>query len=179
MISVNAACLKSSHKGTIFVYSGLTGNDEPYILAFGICGGNEDYRTWNTFNALFARACLSVSFMEDSHAYSKCVFISDREKGLDKSLTKIFPRNQATNCVHDIKQNVKTWFGPNAAEMAFPIATAFLTIQEETLLEQLKPNQQVLMTIWIKNQWSNGAIHNGLHHGSYHHNSNYHPGMAW
>ena len=33
---------------------------------------------------------------------------------------------------------VKTWFGLNAAEMVFPIARAFLTIQEETLLEQLK-----------------------------------------
>ena len=41
------------------------------------------------------------------------------------------------NCVH-IKHNVRTWFGPNAAEMVFPIADAFLTIHEVTCLEQLK-----------------------------------------
>ena len=54
------------------------------------------------------------------------------------SLSEIFPRNHATNCVHHIKQNVKTKFGPKAAEMGFPIATAFSTIQEETSLSQLK-----------------------------------------
>ena len=54
------------------------------------------------------------------------------------SLSEIFPRYHATNCVHHIKQNVKTQFGLNAAEMVFPIAYAFSTIQEETLMEQLK-----------------------------------------
>ena len=107
-------------------------------MAFGIGGGNEDYRTWNIFNTLFAKACPSVSLVEDGHVYSKFVFFSDRDKGLDKSLSKIFSRNHATYCVHHIKQNVKTWFGLNAAEMVLPIATPFLTIQEETLLEQLK-----------------------------------------
>ena len=50
MISVDSAHLKSAYKGTIFIYSGLTGNDKAYILAIGISGGNEDWRTWNTFN---------------------------------------------------------------------------------------------------------------------------------
>ena len=102
VISVDASHLKSAYKGTILIYSVLTGN-ETYILTFGISGENEDYRTWNTFNTLFARACPSVSFAEDSHAYSTFVFISDRDKGLEKSLSKLFPRNHATNCVHHIK----------------------------------------------------------------------------
>ena len=66
------------------------------------------------------------------------MFISDRDKGLDKSLAKTFQRNHATNCVHHIKQNVKTWFGPKAAELVFPLGTAFLTIQEEMLSSQLQ-----------------------------------------
>ena len=44
MISVDATHLKSAYKGTIGIYSGLTGNDEAYILAFGSTGGNKDYR---------------------------------------------------------------------------------------------------------------------------------------
>ena len=33
---------------------------------------------------------------------------------------------------------MKTKFGPNAAQMVFPIAAAFLTIKEQTLSVQLK-----------------------------------------
>ena len=65
--------------------------------------------------------------------YLKFVFVLEGDKGLE-----VFPQNHATNCVHHIKQNVKTHFGPKAAEMVFPIATAFSTIQEEKFLEQLK-----------------------------------------
>ena len=83
IISVDAAHLNSAYKGMIFIYSGLTGNDEAYSLAFGVSDENEDYRTWNMFNTLFARACPTVSFVEDGHAYSKFVFVSDRDKGLD------------------------------------------------------------------------------------------------
>ena len=138
IISINVAHLKSAYQGTIFIYLGLTGNDEVYILAFGISGGNEDYHTWNMFNNLFAMACPSVSFVENGHLYSKFVFISDQDKGLDKSLAEIFLNNHSTNCVHRIKQNVKSRFGAKTAEMVFPIAQAFSSIQEETLLEQLK-----------------------------------------
>ena len=128
---------------------------------------------WNTFNKLFATACPSVSSVEDGHSYSKFVFVSDRDKGLDKSLSEIFPSNHA-NCVHHIKQNVKTQFGPKAAEMVFPIANVFSAIQEETLLEQLRMKSTSAMTIWKKSQWSNGGIWNGLQHGSCHHSTDYH-----
>ena len=116
----------------------LTGNDEAYILAFGISGENEDYQTWNTFNNLFAMACPSVLIVENGHLYSKFVFVSDRDKGLDISFAEMFPNNHSTNWVHHTKQNVKSRFGAKAAEMVFPIAHAFSMIQEETLLEQLK-----------------------------------------
>ena len=83
VILVNAAHLKSAYKGTITIYSGSTGNDVAYILAFGIRGGNKDYRTWNIFNKL--TACPSVSLVEDDMLYPKFVFVSDWDKGLDKS----------------------------------------------------------------------------------------------
>ena len=79
-----------------------------------------------------------MSFVEEGHAYSKFVFISDRDKGLDKLLSKIFPRNHATNCIRHIKWNVKTWFGLKEAEIVFPIATAFSTIQEEIIIGAAK-----------------------------------------
>ena len=36
VILMDAAHLKSCYKGTISIYSGLTGTEEAYILAFGI-----------------------------------------------------------------------------------------------------------------------------------------------
>ena len=62
--------------------------------------GMRTTETWNMFNTLFAKACPSMSIVEDGHTYSKFVFISDRDKGLDKSLTNIFPKNHATNCAY-------------------------------------------------------------------------------
>ena len=55
---------------------------------------------------------------------------------------------------------MKTQFGPKA-EMVFPIANAFSTIQEETLLEQLKPKsasaydylEKLPMEQWHNIQW--------------------------
>ena len=79
VISVDVADLKSCYKGIIFIYSGLTGNDEASILVFGISGGNEDITTWNAFNSLFAKACPSVLLVKEGHAYSKFVFVSDRD----------------------------------------------------------------------------------------------------
>ena len=137
VISIDAAHLKLAHTGTIFIYSGMTGNDEAYILAFGIHGGNEDYRTWNSFNRLFARACPSASSVEDGHSYSKFVFVSDRDKGLGKSLSENFPRNHATNCVHHIKQECENTDWSECRRNGIPNCYCFSTIQEETLLEQL------------------------------------------
>ena len=179
VISVDAAHLKSAYKGTIFICSGLTGNDEAYILAFGISGGNEDYRTWNIFNKLFAIACPSVSLVEDDMLYPKFVIDSDRDKGLDKPLCEVFLNNHVTNCVHHIKQNVKTCFGPKVAELVFPIATVISTIQEEKFLEQLNKFHQMHMSIWTTLIWSTGTICNGLKHRSSHQKQDYHQGMVW
>ena len=48
---------------------------------------------------------------------------------------------------------MKTWYGLNAAEMVFPIANAFLTIQEEALLEQLK-TKLASANDYLETQWS-------------------------
>ena len=97
---------------------------------------------------------MSVICQGWSFIFQVC-YVSNRDKGLHKSLSIMFPRNHATNCVHHIKQNVKTWFGPNAAEMVFPIANDFLTIQEETLFKQLKTNSASAYPIWNN---PNGAM---------------------
>ena len=161
VISVDAAHLKSCYKGTISIYSGLTGNDDVHTFAFGVSSGNADFTKWDLFNLLFPKSCCSVSVIEDGYKYSQYVFVSDRAKGMDKSLAKTFPKNHTINCVHHIKQNVKQQFGPNTADMVFLITTSFSTLQEETLLLELQTKSENLMIIWRKYKFFNGVIHNG------------------
>ena len=137
IISVDAAHLKSGYKEMMYIYS-LTGNEEAYILAFGMRRGNEDFVSWDVLNSLLTKACPCVSTVKDIHIYLKYVFISDRDKGLDKSLVKIFPNNHAMNCIHHIKENVKSRFSAKAAKMVFPIAKSFSTVVEETLWLKLQ-----------------------------------------
>ena len=80
--------------------------------------------------------------------YLKFVIVLDRDKGLDKSLCEVFLGNHVTDCFHHIKQNGMTNFGRKAAELVFPIATAFSTIQEEKFVEQLKKVSPMHMSIW-------------------------------
>ena len=78
-----------------------------------------------------------------------------------------------------IKQNVKARFGPQVAEMVFPIAHAFLIIQEPMLLEQPKMKSASVYEYVEKSQWSTGAICNGLQHGNTHQSTDYHCSMVW
>ena len=43
VISVDATHLKSCYEGTMYIYSGFTGNEQAYSLAFGIRKGNVDF----------------------------------------------------------------------------------------------------------------------------------------
>ena len=82
----------------IYVYSGLTGGNEIYIYALSISMGNEDYPTWTLLNKLSKRACPMVTEVERGQKYSKFVFVSDQDNGLEKSLQDVFKNNHATHC---------------------------------------------------------------------------------
>ena len=84
--------------------------------------------------------------MEKGHIYLRYLFVSDQDKGFDKCLAKTLPNNLAMNCVHHIKENVRTRFGPKAAQMVFPIAKAFSTVAEQQDSIQVQnPSGLVLM----------------------------------
>ena len=89
------------------------------MYTFGISMGNEDYVTWTLFNKLFSQSCSSVSHVEDGQKYSKCVFVSDWDKGLERSLWETSLENLVATCVHHIKQNISARYGTLAAELSF------------------------------------------------------------
>ena len=68
-----------------------------------------------------------VSELEMGQKYSKFVFVSDHDKGLEESLQEVFPNNHATHCVHHIKQNVLMRYGKPCAEFSFGLAASYST----------------------------------------------------
>ena len=69
--------------------------------------------------------------------YSKFVFMSDQDKGLERSLCEMFPNSNATNCVHHIKQNVAVRYGRKPAALVYAIASSFSVAQEDFHLSKL------------------------------------------
>ena len=147
VVSLDSAHLRSVFKGGIQIYSGLTGADEVYIYAFAIVCGNESFESWNYSNELFSSACptLQMDGIDTLEGYRNQVsrqtplkyhditFVSDRDKGLGKSLDKTFPNNHSSNCSHHIQMNTKQKFGAIASKNVVAIAKAFGTRQEEHL----------------------------------------------
>ena len=78
-----------------------------------------------------------VAEVERGQKYSKFVFVSDQDKGLEKSLQDVFPNNHATHCIHHIKQNVTTRHSKPCADFVFRLASSYSTIQKEKFIKQI------------------------------------------
>ena len=99
VISVDAAHLKSIYRGTMFIATVKSGNNDIYPIGLLFSSGNEDKRTWTKFLNLLKQA---FPIITDPHRDHPLVFISDRDKGLTESLKDIFPNNLETNCAYHI-----------------------------------------------------------------------------
>jgi hypothetical protein len=152
VISLDAAHLKGKYKGTLFIATVLTANNEVYPLGFLISSGNEDLATWTKMLTLLKEACPLIAstdawhaeeresyFHSDHHSeFLRFVFISDRDKGLKAALKAIFPRNLETSCAKHIDANVAQKYGQKCARLVCPIAKTFSTRRENYLLEQIR-----------------------------------------
>jgi hypothetical protein len=61
VVSLDAAHLKSVHKGTLYVASVLSGANEVYPIGFMISSGNEDCETWTRMLGHLREACPILS----------------------------------------------------------------------------------------------------------------------
>ncbi len=112
VISLDAAHLKSSYKGTMYVASVLSGTNEVYPIGFMISSGNEDGETWTRMLKYLKEACPIISEQgfgnerDDGEIQHPFLFVSDRDKGLKPALRSVFPRNKETSCAKHIEANV-------------------------------------------------------------------------
>ncbi len=93
----DAAHLRSQYKGTLFVASVISGNNNVFPIGLMISsGGNKDGATWTKM--------LTRLLKQASPILSGCsfVFVSDQDKGLKVALKDVFPRNLELSCAKHI-----------------------------------------------------------------------------
>ena len=168
VISLDAAHLKSSYKGTMYVASVLSGTNEVYPIGFMISSGNEDGETWTRMLKYLKEACPIISEQgfgnerDDGEIQHPFLFVSDRDKGLKPALRSVFPRNKETSCAKHIEANVCQKFGQQCARYVMAIAKSFSFRYSNHLIDQvrtIKPQAAGYIenvdndTLWRSTSW--------------------------
>jgi hypothetical protein len=96
VISLDAAHLQSEFKGTLYVASVLTGNNDVFPIGFMIAAGNEDGETWIQMLTYLKEACPIICQQGGAHQAmagdntqlreTPFVFVSDCDKGLKEAV---------------------------------------------------------------------------------------------
>ena len=179
VISLDAAHLRSEFKGTLYVASVLTGNNDVFPIGFMIAAGNENRETWVQMLTYLKEACPIVSQqgrqlrMVNDHApvcetsfETSFVFVSDRNKGLKKAVKEVFSTNLEYSCAQHIRANVTQRFGRNASQCVMAIAKTYSAQYAEMLMDktkQVKPQAVLYIqkieeggVMWKSSQWTRG-----------------------
>ncbi len=148
VISLDAAHLRSEFKGTLYVASVLTGNNDVFSIGFMIAAGNEDRETWVQMLTYLKEACPIIcqqggahQTMADDNAQLRetpFVFMSDRDKGLKEAVKHVLPTNLELSCAQHIRANVTQRFGRNASKYVMAIAKTYSARYVELLMDKIK-----------------------------------------
>jgi hypothetical protein len=144
-----------------------TGSDEIYPVAVAIMNGNENQSGWTWFLQLLYSAIeiLVMDWPDDKYRFKYFTFISDRQKGLDGALVKVFPHNHACFCAIHIARNAEKYGGKRVARLVHQLSITFSHFESANLLEKIRrvsakgkeyiekiPPQQ-----WRSTSWSDAA----------------------
>ena len=148
VISLDAAHLRSEFKGTLYVASVLTGNNDVFPIGFMIAAGNEDGETWIQMLTYLKEACPIICQQGGAHqpmaddnaqlCETPFVFVSDRDKGLKEAVKRVFPTNLEFSCAQHIRANVTQRFGRNASKYVMAIAKTYSARYVELLMDKTK-----------------------------------------
>jgi hypothetical protein len=117
VVLLDAAHLRSEYKGTLYIASVLSGNNDVFPIGVMMSSGNEDQATW-TKMLLLLKEAFPILVEQGFHGMEapplcECpfVFVSDRDKGLKPALKEVFPTNLEFSCAKHIESNVTQRFG--------------------------------------------------------------------
>ena len=95
-VTVDACHVRDRSGGIIYSAIVQAGNDTTIPIAFGVCHGTENYDNWSWIMRNISNAFPTLK-------EKNFVFVSDKDKGLRKTLHECFPYNLSTNCLFHIK----------------------------------------------------------------------------
>jgi ribosomal protein L32 len=179
VISLDAAHLCSKFKGTLYVASVLTGNNDVFPIGFMIAAGIENRETRVQMLTYLKEACPIVSqqgrqlCMVNDHApvcetffETSFVFVSDRNKGLKEAVKEVFPTNLEYSCAQHIRANVTQRFGRKTSQYVMAIAKTYSARYAEMLMDKtkrVKPQAALCIqkieeggVMWKSSQWTSG-----------------------
>ncbi len=161
VLSLDAAHLSSDVKGTLYLATVLSGNNEILPIAFGMTEDNENKEGWLFFLRNLKKACpmlLEHHNLPRCHPFKLYTFISDRDKGINPALEMECPLNQHSHCQFHIRQNVVQQFGVKAGDKFRDIGMCYSISKEEKLFEELRKINKNAETYILKmnpERWRN------------------------
>ena len=146
IMAIDAAHMRSESKGTLYIATVLSSNNEILPIAITITSDNENYDGWKYFLTNLKKSC---KIIDSNHTdcryrpYKLFSFISDRDKGIIEACKEIFPDNNHSYCQVHIRRNVRTLFGKKAGSYIPKIGRTFLSRREGYWLNKLKENHPI------------------------------------
>ncbi|KAL3690944.1 hypothetical protein R1sor_004595 [Riccia sorocarpa] len=114
IVALDACFAKNKKYPTqLFIATTVDGNSQVVPLAYAVAP-TENYENWRWF---LQNLMASVEGSESPNV----IIISDRQKGLEKAVAEVLPRNFHMHCAHHLKMKVQKHFGTAAGK-------AFLTL---------------------------------------------------
>ncbi|KAL3677600.1 hypothetical protein R1sor_027548 [Riccia sorocarpa] len=113
-VALDACFTKNKKYPTqLFIATTVDGNSHVVPLAYAVAP-TENYENWRWF---IQNLVASIEGLESPNV----IIVSDRQKGLEKAVAEVLPRNFHMHCAHHLKMNIKKHFGAAAGK-------AFLTL---------------------------------------------------
>ncbi|XP_056693176.1 uncharacterized protein [Spinacia oleracea] len=117
IIGIDGAHLSGFYKGILLTAVGIDGNNEIFVLAYGIVD-TESCDSWTYF-----MRCLRQMFEQEGCNRDDWTFISDRMKGVELAVRETFPRATRRVCCQHLYMNCKNnGFSGSAFHKLFWIA---------------------------------------------------------
>ncbi|XP_056697930.1 uncharacterized protein [Spinacia oleracea] len=101
IIGIDGAHLSGFYKGILLTVVGIDGNNEIFVLAYGIVN-TESYDSWTYF-----MRCLRQMFKQEVCNRDDLTFIGDRMKGVELAVRETFPRATRRVCYQPLYMNCK------------------------------------------------------------------------
>ncbi|XP_021744717.1 uncharacterized protein LOC110710694 [Chenopodium quinoa] len=152
IIGIDGAHLSGYYKGIMLTAVGIDGNNEIFVIAYGLVS-TESIETW----AYFFRN-LKILFQQHGCEKDDWTFISDRMRGVDSAVFEVFPRATRRICCQHLYSNCKNkgWSGNAFHNLFWVAANAYNEYVFEKAMSKIKKyNEEVEKYLRaIEEQWS-------------------------